>query len=505
MEGFLREQLRCMVCLWDKIWPPPESLRHPTVAVISPMPTSTLPRMDIVTTLFDFDARTSDELTVNAGEELCKVGDEGEYIMARKLTGVLEMGLVPASYVTPTGFFNTAVTPDSPKVSTLPSPPTRARYQHSISSEPWYVEVTSRHAAERLLLSPPNGHGSYLVRPSDTNPGQYSLSVCNDNKVTHFRIYKDSRDEYYLQHGRSFPTIQDLLIFHKTNWKLLKCPLLQPCVTQVLAPSDTWERPRSEFALVRKLGQGFFGEVHEGLWTGEQRVAIKTFKQEDLNRDDLEKEMNALKTLCHRNLIRLLAVCSIGEPVYLVTELMTKGNLQDYLKGTEGKRLKYPEFIYIICQVADGMEYLEKKHVVHRDLATRNVLVGDNLICKIADFGLARLLKDDLYSPESNRCIPIKWTAPEALSFCKYSTKSDVWSFGVLMYEVYTFGETPYKGWNNRDVFTKVSRGYRLPQPAYCRLEMYNLMLLCWEDKPEERPSFQELVEKLTDIERTIR
>lgn len=462
--------------------------------------------MDLVTTLYDFEARTPDELTVKMGEELCKVGDEGDYIMVRKLTGTLDMGLVPANYVTPLEFSNNATMTDSPSVFTAPSPSwSHPQNTSNLINEPWYVEASGRYEAERFLLSPPNAHGSYLVRPSDSNPGQYSLSVRIENKVTHFRINIESSGKYYLQSGRAFSTIQDLIAFHKINWKLLKGPLLQPCNTQVLSLVDNWERPRSEFTLERKLGQGFFGEVYEGLWNGEERVAIKTFKQEDLNRSDMEKEIDALKSLCHRNLIRLLAVCSIGEPVYIVTELMTKGNLQDYLKGVEGKRLRNSDFINIISQVADGMEYLEKKHVVHRDLATRNILVGDKLICKIADFGLARLLKDDMYSPENNRTIPIRWTAPEALSHCKYSTKSDVWSFGVLVYEVYTYGETPYKGWKNQDVYIKVSNGYRLPQPVNCKPEMYNLMLLCWKDKPQERPSFQELVETLTGIERTVR
>ncbi|KAG9464685.1 hypothetical protein GDO78_019554 [Eleutherodactylus coqui] len=183
---------------------------------------------------------------------------------------------------------------------------------------------------------------------------------------------------------------------------------------------------------------------------------------------------------------------------------MVQGNLNEYLKGTGGLRLKNADFVHIICQVADGMQYLEDKHIVHRDLATRNVLVGENLVCKIADFGLARLLKDDIYSPENNRNTPIRWTAPEALMYCTYSTKSDVWSFGIVIFEVYTRGDLPYKGWTNREVVTKVTQGYRLPQPQICTMEMYNLMLLCWMDKPQERPSFQVLVEKLTDIQRSV-
>ncbi|KAG8567082.1 hypothetical protein GDO81_013492 [Engystomops pustulosus] len=386
MEEFCRNYLKFMMCLWDKFWPPPEVPSAPPIA--HPKPTIT-PSVDIVAVLYDFEARGQEEMSVQAGEELCLIRDEGDFVLARKLTGNMEMGLVPANYISSLSFTSSShVTMD------FPVKPNNyiLNSNSSLSSESWYVEVSSRLEAERLLLSPPNALGAFLVRPSDTNPGLFSLSVRNENKVTHFRINMDSKKQYYLQNGRTFPTIQELVTFHKTNWKILKTPLLQPCVVEIDI-HETWERSRSEFTMVRKLGQGFFGEVHEGVWNQTVKVAIKTFKQDDLNRSDFEKEISALKNLCHRNLIQLLAVCSIGDPVYIVTELMVKGNLNDYLKSTEGERLQNTEFTHIICQVADGMEYLEKKHVVHRDLATRNVLVGEDLICKIADFGLARLLK----------------------------------------------------------------------------------------------------------------
>ncbi|KAM4691491.1 tyrosine-protein kinase Srms [Rhinophrynus dorsalis] len=486
MESFLKEQLSCLRCLWDKIWPQVEINDPPTVETVSPIPNNDFPhRADIVTVLYNFGARSTDELSVEQGEQLCKIRDEGDFVMARKLKGGMEVGLVPSTYVIQSN------------ATTSPKP--------TAMQEPWYLEVASRYEAERLLLSPPNTHGSFLVRPSDSNTGLYSLSVRSEDKVTHFRIQKNSKGQFYLQSGHSFQTIQELINFHKINWKMIKCPLLQPCVQQVIQQGDSWERPREEFRLIRKLGEGFFGEVWEGTWNNKERVAIKTFKQENIIMSDLEKEIDALKVLCHRNLIQLLAICSIGEPVYIVTELMTKGNLQCYLSGLEGKRLKSAEFMHIICQVADGMAYLENKHVIHRDLAARNILVGENLICKIADFGLARLLKDDLYSPENNKCIPIKWTAPEALSYRKFSSKSDVWSFGILIYEVYTFGQQPYKGMNNKEVLDNVIKGYRLPAPQLCSQDMYSLMLQCWKDKAQERPSFQELVEKLTMIQRSIK
>ncbi|XP_073861800.1 tyrosine-protein kinase Srms isoform X5 [Macaca fascicularis] len=267
---------------------------------------------------------------------------------------------------------------------------------------------------------------------------------------------------------------------------------------------DAWERPHSEFALGRKLGEGYFGEVWEGLWLGSLPVAIKVIKSADMKLADLAKEIQTLKGLRHERLIRLHAVCSGGEPVYIVTELMRKGNLQVFLGSPEGRALRLPPLLGFACQVAEGMNYLEGQRIVHRDLAARNVLVDDGLACKVADFGLARLLKDDIYSPSSGSKIPVKWTAPEAASYRVFSQKSDVWSFGVLLYEVFTYGQCPYEGMTNHETLQQIMRGYRLPRPAACPAEVYVLMLECWRSSPEERPSFATLWEKLHAIHRCL-
>ena len=185
------------------------------------------------------------------------------------------------------------------------------------------------------------------------------------------------------------------------------------------------------------------------------------------------------------------------------------------------------------------MSYLEEQRIVHRDLAARNVLVGDDLACKVADFGLARLLKvsvgsghrplagraaggaggrpsahcaaglpsaqDDFYSPSSGSKIPVKWTAPEAANYCVYSPKSDVWSFGVLLYEVFTYGQCPYEGMSNHETLQQISRGYRLPRPAACPAEVYALMLECWSGCPERRPAFAALQGRLGAVGRRRR
>ncbi|KAG8131601.1 putative Tyrosine-protein [Naja naja] len=256
------------------------------------------------------------------------------------------------------------------------------------------------------------------------------------------------------------------------------------------------------------MGEGCFGEVWEGMWKNTVPVAIKIMKQADM-RDDFVKEIRNLKSLKHTRLIKLLAVCSVGEPVYIVTELMRKGNLHSYLNSEYYRSWRMlPDSIWnlwltspsISCQVADGMTYLEEQRIIHRDLAARNILVGDDLACKIADFGLARLLKDDIYSTTGSAMIPVKWTAPEAAIYQTYSPKSDIWSYGVLLYEVFSYGQCPYDGMTNQETIQQITRGYRLPRPNSCSPEIYSIMLECWKAHPEDRPTFLNLRDALFSI-----
>uniref|UniRef100_A0A8C5L3G6 Tyrosine-protein kinase n=1 Tax=Jaculus jaculus TaxID=51337 RepID=A0A8C5L3G6_JACJA len=491
MEPFLRKRFTFLSFFWDKIWPadvPEEDFPGPLGSEAEPVQESpvtaepcspTVPRLQLFRALYDFTARCAEELSVSRGDRLYALKEEGDYIFAQRLSGSPSTGLVPVTYLA-------KATPET------------------LSDQPWYFSRISRTQAQQLLLSPANAPGAFLIRPSESSAGGYSLSVRAQAKVCHYRICMAPSGSLYLQEGRLFPSLEALLAYYKANWKLIQNPLLQPCVSQTLPAPDEWERPRSEFVLRRKLGEGYFGEVWEGLWLGSVPVAVKVIKSADMKLADLAKEIQALKSLRHERLIRLHAVCSVGEPVYIVTELMGKGNLQSYLGSPEGQALSLPLLLSFACQVAEGMSYLEEQHVVHRDLAARNVLVGDDLSCKVADFGLARLLKEDVYSPSSGSKIPVKWTAPEAANYRVFSQKSDVWSFGVLLYEVFTYGKCPYEGMTNHETLQQISRGYRLPRPAACPAEVYVLMVECWKSSPEERPTFATLREKLATSHRCL-
>jgi len=184
---------------------------------------------------------------------------------------------------------------------------------------------------------------------------------------------------------------------------------------------------------------------------------------------------------------------------------MKNGSLLDYLRNNVGA-FGMDILIDMGAQVASGMAYLEVQNFIHRDLAARNILVGDNHSCKVADFGLARIIDhDSMYLATEGTKFPVKWTAPEAANYSKFSIKSDVWSFGVLLTEVVTFGRVPYPGMTNAEVLSKVSNGYRMPKPQAkpgppCPDKLYEIMLQCWTAAPEDRPSFETLQILLEDI-----
>ena len=215
--------------------------------------------------------------------------------------------------------------------------------------------------------------------------------------------------------------------------------------------ADKWEIDKGAVKLLKKLGAGNFGEVWQGLWNDTAKVAVKTLRKGTMKPGAFLKEAEIMKKLIHPKLVQLYGVCSRDEPFYIVTELMTKGSLLEFLRG-DGQVLDMTKMINISAQVAEGMAFLESHGFVHRDLAARNVLVSDSLVVKIADFGLSRVLVEDIYEAHEGARFPIKWTAPEACSELKFTIKSDVWSFGILLYEITTFGGIPYPGMANAEV-----------------------------------------------------
>ena len=220
-------------------------------------------------------------------------------------------------------------------------------------------------------------------------------------------------------------------------------------------PLNQWEIPRVQLKFIKKLGHGQFTEVWEGQWNIDKKVAIKTLKVGTISLQAFSKEAAIMKTCHHDKLVQIYGVCSEVGPIYIVTELMCNGSLLHYLRSDTGNSLSLEVLIDMIAQITKGMAYLEHEKLVHRNLAARNILVGENNTCKVADFRLARILQYNDYCNQQGKLD--KWTALESVLHNNYTIKSDVWSFGILLVEIFTCGAVPYPGMTNSEVLTLVS------------------------------------------------
>ncbi|XP_048856850.1 tyrosine-protein kinase yes isoform X5 [Brienomyrus brachyistius] len=570
-------------------------------AVVNTFPGSVSGGVTFFVALYDYEARTSDDLSFKKGDRFQVINNtEGDWWEARSInTG--KKGYIPSNYVAPAD---------------------------SIQAEEWYFGKMGRKDAERLLLHPGNHRGTFLVRESETTKGAYSLSIrdwddAKGDNVKHYKIRKLDNGGYYITTRAQFETLQKLVKHYTEHadglcYRLTAvCPTVKP-QTQGLA-KDAWEIPRESLRLEVKLGQGCFGEVWMGkespygevwmgkespygevwmgkespygevwmgkespygevwmgkespygevwmgkespygevrmgkespygevwmgkespygevwmgkespygevwmgkespygevwmgkespygevwmgTWNGTTKVAIKTLKPGTMSPEAFLQEAQIMKKLRHDKLVPLYAVVS-EEPIYIVTEYMAKGSLLDFLKEGDGRFLKLPQLVDMAAQIADGMAFIERMNYIHRDLRAANILVGDNLVCKIADFGLARLIEDNEYTARQGAKFPIKWTAPEAALYGRFTIKSDVWSFGILLTELVTKGRVPYPGMVNREVLEQVERGYRMPCPQGCPESLHEMMKQTWKKDPDERPTFEYIQSFLED------
>ncbi|XP_062996276.1 tyrosine-protein kinase Lck isoform X2 [Elgaria multicarinata webbii] len=401
--------------------------------LMGPPPSSPL-QDKLVVALYDYDSTHEGDLVLRTGEQLRVLEESGEWWKAQSLT-TGQVGLIPCNFVA--------------KLNTL-------------EQEPWYFKALSRKDAERQLLTAGNTHGAFLIRESESTKGSFSLSVRDFDQnqgevVKHYKIRNMDNGGFYISPRITFDSLHNLVEHYMRNMDGLCTRLGKPCQTQKPQKpwwKDEWEVPRESLKLVEKLGAGQFGEVWMGYYNGHTKVAVKSLKQGSMSSEAFLAEANLMKKLRHPRLVRLYAVVT-EKPMYIITEFMGKGNLVDFLKAVEGTQLTIYKLLDMSAQIAEGMAFLEKKNYIHRDLRAANILVSEMLCCKIADFGLARLIEDE-------------YTAQEGMS--------------------------------NPEVIQNLERGYRMPVPDNCPEELYKLMLQCWKESPEQRPTFEFLKGVLEDF-----
>ncbi|XP_030630811.1 tyrosine-protein kinase Tec [Chanos chanos] len=438
-------------------------------------------RMTVVA-MYDFTATEDTDLTLKQGEEYTILHKQDQ-LWWRAQDKYGNKGFIPSNYVTE---------------------------KNQIEANYWYCKNINRTEAETLLRREAK-EGGFIVRDS-SQPGNYTVSVYtktlspNVGNVRHYQIKQTASGQFFLSEKHLFDSIPEVIRYHEHNAAGLVARLRYPigpmgrCLPATAGfSSDKWEINPSELTFMKELGSGQFGVVRLGKWRALCKVAIKTISEGAMSEDDFIEEAKIMTRLCHPKLVQLYGVCTTQRPICIVTEFMENGCLLHYLRQSNGK-LDCGRLLSMCQDACEGMDYLEKNSFIHRDLAARNCLINERNVVKVCDFGMTRYVLDNEYRGCSGCKFPVKWSPPEVLHYCKYSSKSDVWSFGVLMWEIFTEGKTPFENKTNAEVVNEVTQGHRLYRPHKASAAVYEIMFRCWHERPEGRPSFSELLQNIKEL-----
>ncbi|XP_043221676.1 tyrosine-protein kinase Fer-like isoform X2 [Amphibalanus amphitrite] len=368
--------------------------------------------------------------------------------------------------------------------------------ERPLVDEDWFHGVLPREEVVRLLVN----DGDYLVRQTTRNDEtQVVLSVAWGGHK-HFIVQTTSDGQFRFE-GPSFPTIQELISYqHECG---LAVTNKSGAVLRQAILRERWELNNDDVELLEKIGRGNFGDVYKArLQLTSELVAVKTCKVTlpDEQKRKFLQEGRILKQYDHPNIVRFIGIAVQKQPIMIVMELVPGGSLLSYLRSKQhGSSLDVGAQLAMCRDTAAGMAYLEEKNCIHRDLAARNCLVGMHNMVKISDFGMSREEEEYIVS-DGMKQIPIKWTAPEALNYGKYTSLCDVWSYGILAWEIFSRGQSPYSGLSNTKAREMIDSGYRMPAPDGTPDAMYRLMLRCWEYQPENRPHFAEIFTQVNGL-----
>ncbi|KAF7229730.1 tyrosine-protein kinase Tec [Nothobranchius furzeri] len=442
---------------------------------------------EVVVAMYDFFAVEAHDLSLVKGEkyvilEKCDVN----WYRAQNKYG--EEGYIPSNYIT-------------------------GEKTGSLKQNVWYRKSVNRNNAEELLKKE-DKEGAFIVRDSSVS-GKYTVSLYSKTaagekgyiiKHYHIKETQGSPRKFYLSEQFQFDCIPEVIEYHKHNAGGLVTRLRYPVGNQTESTPPTagfsyemWEISPMELTFMKELGSGQHGVVKLGKWRGQHKVAIKTIRCGAMREEDFIEEAKIMMKLSHPKLVQLYGVCSQQQPIYIITEFMEQGSLLNFLRQRRGT-FSIQSLLSMCLDICEGMEYLEANGFIHRDLSARNCLVNDSLVIKVSDFGMTRYVLDDQYTSSSGTMFPVKWSPPEVFEYCKYSSKSDVWSYGVVMWEVFTEGRLPFGQSSNREVVELVRGGQRPYWPILATRDLYDIMMLCWHEKPEGRPTFSQLCVKLFNL-----
>ncbi|XP_070535873.1 tyrosine-protein kinase Fer-like isoform X1 [Ptychodera flava] len=369
----------------------------------------------------------------------------------------------------------------------------------TLDDEDWYHGCIPRLEAVELLQN----NGDFLVRQKGDNTGQLVLSVKWQDKHKHFPIQE--KDGCYRLEGEGFATVSDLIEYQLSSGK----PVTKASLAVISNPIiKEWDLTHDDIIIGQFLGKGNFGDVVKGtLKRDNTPVAVKTCREnvDPTVRQKFLMEARILRQYDHPNIVKLVGVCTERHPIYIVMEFISGGDFLTFLRN-KGGGLSVPQLVRMSENAAAGMAYLASKKCIHRDLAARNCLVGDNDVVKISDFGMSRQEDDGIYMVSGGmKQIPIKWTAPEAMNYGEYTIECDIWSYGILMWEIFSRGNIPYPGMGNQVAREKIENGYRMTAPEGTPPEVYDIMKKCWQYHPADRITFDEIHKILKKLCKTVR
>ncbi|XP_053329658.1 tyrosine-protein kinase BTK [Spea bombifrons] len=435
-----------------------------------------------VVAMYDFIPLNAQDLPLHKGDEylLLEESNGQPWLRARDRNG--QEGYIPGNYVT--------------------------EAQDPLEIYEWYSKNMTRSQAEQLLKTEAKD-GGFIVRDS-SKAGKYTVSVfaksSGDGIIRHYVVCQTPGNQYYLAEKHHHSSIPDLITYHQHNAAGLISRLKYPvCSVKRSAPSvaglgyGSWEIDPKDLTFLKELGDGQFGVVKYGKWRGQHEVAIKMIKEGSMSEDEFIEEAKCMMKLSHPNLVQLYGVCTKQRPIFIITEYLSNGSLLSYLKELRGK-VAQGDLLSMCNDVCAAMMYLESKQFLHRDLAARNCLVAEDGTVKVSDFGLSRYVLDDEYTSSLGSKFPVRWSPPEVLLYSKFSSKSDVWAFGILMWEVFTFGKMPYERYSNSEIVDQIMKGVRLYRPQLATERVYSVMSSCWAEKADDRPAFRVLHSAIIEV-----